>query len=103
MSVAGNSSLSNHFPSNGRKRKLSPQSNDKAQTKLKFPTEKRARFSQEVPEISQPSENMAHLPADTNNKFPHVNSIATKAGLNNHAKKPGQSKKLVIKNRRGVS
>ncbi len=39
--------------------------------------------------------------ADTNHF--HKNSLTAKATpLNNHAKKPGQGKKLVIKNRKGL-
>ena len=40
-------------------------------------------------------------PTESNHKkLPFANSFATKASLNNH-KKPGQGKKLVIKNRKG--
>ena len=109
MSVAGNHSVNHHFLPNGRKRKLSPCSvspHDKRQTKLKFTSEKRIRVSQEVPdtlnsELSASEMEQTVSPTESNHKkLPFANSFATKASLNNH-KKPGQGKKLVIKNRKG--
>ena len=104
MSVAGNHSVNHRFLPNGRKRKLSPCSvspHDKRQTRLKFTSEKRIRVSQEVPDTVNSElldSDMAHT--ESNNKLPFANSFSAKASLNNH-KKPGQGKKLVIKNRKG--
>ena len=101
MSLAGKDSL-NHFPSNGRKRRRSAHAN---QPKLNFTTEKRKRHSVEISEPFGLSQEMSHATpttAEANHKLLHVNSFAAKAGLNNHARKPGQGKKLVIKNRKGT-
>ena len=108
MSVAGNHSVNHRFLPNGRKRKLSPcsvSSHDKRQSKLKFTSEKRIRVSQEVLDTVNSElldSDMAHTvsPTESNNKLPFANSFSAKASLNNH-KKPGQGKKLVIKNRKG--
>ena len=115
MSVAGSNSVNNHFPPNGRKRQLNAHStsptNDRTQTKLRFPPEKRTRLSPEVSDqahsSSSSTEDMAHMAghSETNNKLPFSNSFAahsSKAGMNNHTRKPGQGKKLVIKNRKGT-
>ncbi len=116
MSVAGTSrdSHSNHHPANGRKRRLSPHSNstptqDKTQTKLKLFSEKRKKLCIDVPGVLPPShDTMSSASAtsthsDTKNKlsFPK-NNLAAKAAVNNHTRKPGQGKKLVIKNRKGI-
>lgn len=124
MSVAGGSdSSSNHFPTNGRKRRLSPHTNSKNDNHktLNCPPDKRLCSS------NSPSSSTAHFfnshptplldseeqcsttmasPLDStkasNNRLPHSNNFAAKdAGLNDHARKSGQGKKLVIKNRKG--
>lgn len=114
MSVADSNSVNNHFPPNGRKRQLNTHStspaNDRTQTKLRFPPEKRTRLSLEDSDTAHPSsssssaEDMAHTAGhtETNNKLSFSNSFAahSKAGMNNHTRKPGQGKKLVIKNRK---
>lgn len=113
MSVAGTSrdSHSNAHSANGRKRRLShsPSTLDKTQTKLKQFSDKHKRPCRDVTDLSPATyETMSYHSAtspmsDTNHKLPcPKNSLAAKAALNNHSKKPGQAKKLVIKNRRGM-
>ena len=112
MSGSGSrGSMNNHCP-NGRKRRLTSHrvkvssSPDSNQPQLRFPPKKRPRTDD--PELldaapSTSAVEMAHLPEASNNHKISLGNNFVKAGIsNNHARKPGQGKKLVIKNRKGV-
>lgn len=83
---------------NGRKRPLTS-------LRVRLPDQSILPFHalkrQKVSEPSSPPD-MAHLPGSPNNNHKTPLGVSTKIGFNNVAKKNGQGKKLVIKNRRGI-
>ena len=104
MSLVGNNSKVGHS-SGGRKRKQNhTSSNHRKQAKLHFrsenhspPAPPKSPFSSEMAEDGG---SVSGSP-DTNNKVSIANSFAVKTTMNNHTKKPG-TKKIVIKNRKGI-
>lgn len=95
--------MSSLYVPNGRKRRLNSlrvKVPDKNQ--IPFSAKKRRRTSDSAPHSPI---NMAHLPGSPNSANNHKLSLSVTAnvGFNNISKKPGQGKKLVIKNRRGIS
>ena len=94
--------MSSRYVPNGRKRRLTslrvkvPDKN-----LIPFQALKRQRTSDSD---SNTPLNMAHMPGSPNDTNNHKMSlgVSTKVGFNNLTKKPGQGKKLVIKNRRGT-
>lgn len=93
-----------------RKRKHSPNHNStplsRKQQKLSFPTVERhpEHLSSEADIMAQcPPNRSLSAPAGSNNHKISLNNHATKGGMVNHVKKPGQTKKIVIKNLKGTT
>lgn len=104
MSVAS-SSNSNNLPSGARKRKLNPNHHqnhsDPKQQKLSFLPQ--TRYPSDSVDLDPDNMASSSSPSGRNNhKISLTNSHAAKVSTN-HTKKPGQGKKLVIKNRKGSS
>lgn len=93
-----------------RKRKHSPNHNSttlsRKQQKLSFPTVERhpEHLSSEADTMAQcPPNRSLSAPAGSNNHKISLNNHTTKGGMVNHVKKPGQTKKIVIKNLKGTT
>ena len=115
MSGSGRTTSMNQLcPPNGRKRRLTSirvKATSSSQSQLPFPPKKRQRTSDSETSDSQlaccsGSVDMAELPVSpsgtNNHRLSLGNNLLGKGGVNNHAKKSGQGKKLVIKNRKGL-
>ena len=95
--MSGAGSMSSCFIPNGRKRRLTSLRVKSSDSTLPpFRPHKRLRTRKS--DTHEPLD-MAHLPGSSNN---HKMS-SSKVGFNNIAKKSNQGKKLVIKNRRGMT
>ena len=95
MSVAGSNCNGSH--SGGRKRKLNSTSgNGKKQTKLTYPSSNNQAQALDCITKSPMAES-----TDGESSELQSGSITPRASLNNHVKKPGTGKKLVIKNMKG--
>lgn len=91
--------MSNSLLPNGRKRRLTPLSKKWYDpTLIPYQPVKQQKTDSNAPP------NMAHLPGTNNHKMSSGGDGTTaKIGFNNLAKKSNQGKKLVIKNRKGIS
>ena len=96
MSIAGSNCNGSH--SGGRKRKLnSTAGNGKKQTKLTYPSSSNQAQAFDCNIKSPMAESVDGESSDS-----HSGSFTPRASLNNHVKKPGSGKKLVIKNMKGT-
>ena len=106
--------MNHRCPPNGRKRRLTSirvKATSSSQSQLPFLPKKRQRTSDSENSDSQlaccsGSVDMAELPVSpsgtNNHRLSLGNNLLGKGGINNHTKKSGQGKKLVIKNRKGL-